>query len=510
MSEEQGGAQTSPSPVEDILRGELPPIPPERRIFVNRNLRMSAIEMIGFDMDYTLAAYRSPEFEQLCLDKTIDKLITKKAYTPRIGQIRFDPSIVQRGLAVDRLNGNILKMDRYNHVWRAFHGREPVPHERIVELYRSRVINFYGRQFAWLDTLFSLPEVSFFTDLVEAQKTGALRLGRQYQRIFEDVRECIDEAHRDDSIKAVVKADPGRHIVKDPALAHTLHRFRSGGKKLFILTNSLWDYTNAVMGYLLNDAMAEYPSWMQYFDIVAVGASKPGFFTGAQPFYEVEPDGPRAGELKPLSPQGAGFVRGRVYHGGNLVDFERLASCGGDRVLYIGDHIYGDILRSKKSSLWRTAMIIPELEAEIACTGRLATELGTLNVAESRRNDLEVRFNQIKIALGALDGALKHADEGEAPELRERHHKLRHALENLKKEHKEVTEQARTLETTIECGYSEHWGSLFREKNETTKFGTQVEDYACLYTSRVSNFAAYSPLYYFLSPRLLLPHEIHV
>ena len=35
-------------------------------------------------------------------------------------------------------------------------------------------------------------------------------------------------------------------------------------------------------------------------------------------------------------------------------------------VLYWGDHTYGDILRSKKSVGWRTAMIIPELEEEIS------------------------------------------------------------------------------------------------------------------------------------------------
>ncbi len=39
---------------------------------------------------------------------------------------------------------------------------------------------------------------------------------------------------------------------------------------------------------------------------------------------------------------------------------------GGDRVLYVGDHIYGDILRSKKSSLWRTCMVVQELERELA------------------------------------------------------------------------------------------------------------------------------------------------
>ena len=40
-------------------------------------------------------------------------------------------------------------------------------------------------------------------------------------------------------------------------------------------------------------------------------------------------------------------------------------------MLYIGDHIYGDILRSKKTLGWRTMLVVPELETEL---GTLATQ----------------------------------------------------------------------------------------------------------------------------------------
>jgi len=36
----------------------------------------------------------------------------------------------------------------------------------------------------------------------------------------------------------------------------------------------------------------------------------------------------------------------------------------GDKILYVGDHIYGDILRSKRSLGWRTCLVIPELDNE--------------------------------------------------------------------------------------------------------------------------------------------------
>jgi hypothetical protein len=47
-----------------------------------------------------------------------------------------------------------------------------------------------------------------------------------------------------------------------------------------------------------------------------------------------------------------------------------------------------------------------------------------------------------------------------------------------------------------------------KEENEESSFGSQVEDYACLYTSRVSNFLLYSPQQYFRSPRDEMAHEL--
>lgn len=48
---------------------------------------------------------------------------------------------------------------------------------------------------------------------------------------------------------------------------------READKKVFIVTNSLWDYTNVVMEYLCDT-----PDWLSYFDVVISGSSKPSFF----------------------------------------------------------------------------------------------------------------------------------------------------------------------------------------------------------------------------------------
>jgi hypothetical protein len=63
------------------------------------------------------------------------------------------------------------------------------------------------------------------------------------------------------------------------------------------------------------------------------------------------------------------------------------------------------------------------------------------------------------------------------------------------------------LERETDLAFNPHWGPMFREGNEISKFGEQVEAYACVYTSRVSNFRHYSPMHTFRSPRDRMPHE---
>jgi hypothetical protein len=64
------------------------------------------------------------------------------------------------------------------------------------------------------------------------------------------------------------------------------------------------------------------------------------------------------------------------------------------------------------------------------------------------------------------------------------------------------------IERRIDVRFHPYWGSLLKEGAEQSSFGAQVEDYACLYTSRVSNFLSYSPQQYFRSPRDVMAHEV--
>ena len=84
---------------------------------------------------------------------------------------------------------------------------------------------------------------------------------------------------------------------------------------------------------------------------------------------------------------------------------------------------------------------------------------------------------------------------------------LRRRIDQLRASQSDALSAVYDLEQDIEHAFNPFWGPLFKEGTENSRFGEQVEDYACLYTSRVSNFLAYSPFQYFRSPRDHLPHE---
>jgi 5'-nucleotidase len=475
-----------------------------RGVFVNRNLRLASVEMVGFDMDYTLAIYHQRRIEQLSFDLTLARLITAHGYPAEIGLLPYDHTFVIRGLVVDRAHGNLLKLDRFGQVGRAWHGLRPLHEEAWGRLYRNEAVRLRGDRYAWIDTLFSLPEAWAYAAIIELLEARGRPL--DYGRLYDDVREAIDSVHRDNSLKRAVRGDIARYIYRDPELGPALHRLRSGGKRLFVLTNSEWDYTQAVMSHLLDGLAPEYPTWRNYFDVVITGADKPRFFSDATPFLELD----ATSEAGLVLGEATSLDRWKVYRGGNLASLERMTGFSGDKILYVGDHIYGDILKSRKASLWRTCMVVQELEDEIRYTEGRREEISRLSEVELLRARLDDAVNQHKALLAGLERRLERETLAEAKKtaLEKQRREAKAELEKLRRALRAAVAIAETLERDVEAGFNPYWGLLFKEGHENSRFGAQVEQYACLYTSRVSNLLHLSPSQYLRSQRELMPHEM--
>jgi HAD superfamily 5'-nucleotidase-like hydrolase len=468
-----------------------------RRVFVNRNLRMAKIQAVGFDMDYTLAIYNQ-KIDALEFELTARRLVEKHGFPQVALGFKYDPEFAIRGLVIDMELGNIFKMDRHRHVCRACHGTRIVEPEQRNALYRKKLIRLSKPVYSLIDTLFSVPETHLYALAVDLLDRTGQSTPEAYQNVYRAIRDSADEIHRDGTLKKVVMADLARYVERDLDIAHTLEHLICSGKKLFIVTNSGWDYTDAMMSFLLDGVVASFPRWTDFFSVVVVDARKPDFFA-------------HRARLRPC-PQAGGDLAPKVYCGGSLTGLEIELAASGDNILYVGDHIYGDILRSKKSSTWRTAMIIPEMESELESTEAVREDLLKLDRLFLKRNDLNVELNYLQRLLMSLLNIQDLASHnGNGHETAEPLSQVARVTESNVAALKESLEKlARTMEKTefaILSRFNPHWGMLFKEGMSHTVFGEQVEDYACLYTSRITNFLSYSPLHYFQAARDKLAHE---
>src|SRR6185436_1573913 len=159
---------------------------------------------------------------------------------------------------------------------------------------------------------------------------------------------------------------------------------------------------------------------------------------------------------------------------------------------------------------WRTVMIIQEMEAEVMAHESCREEHGLLADFEERREQLEDELRYYQQSYKDIVRRLEESKESRAPAapLEAERGRIKRAVERIRGQMRVVDAELMRLEREISKQFHPYWGSLLKEANETSSFGDQVEEYACLYTSRVSNLNLYSPLQFFRSPRDLMPHEL--
>jgi len=477
----------------------------KHELFTNRDLNFDTIRVVGYDMDYTLARYRQSAIDKLTRELALKKLV-ERGYPDACVAAPLDRDFAIRGLTVDIELGNVTKMDRHGYVGRAYHGSRLLRPDERKKVYRELRLGSDKKRFVYVDTLFELPEVAIYAGLVEfADKERAA--GRDtmpsYNQIWRDVRQSVDDAHRDGTLKSVVVKDLPSFIERDDELPATLHKLRSGGKKMFLLTNSELEYTDVVMSYLLGSGNGNERDWKSYFEQIVVHAGKPGFFTAEAPLVRVKPD--EAGHSpKPHS----GYFRG-----GNQADLQELFHCEPDEVLFIGDHIYTDIVLSRKSSGWRTGLIVQELDRDLYVRRRESLKIRDVNHQTQLRGEVSRQISSMKYMHSRLQRTVereRQTEQGKRDEAVQEVDRYRleckRRLDALRQYEAELDDTLDRRDREVESSFNRYWGSVFSARHDRSHFGNQVEFFACVYTSRVSNFLYVSPAEYFHSRGGSLPH----
>ena len=450
-------------------------------VFVNRTLNLKKIKVIGFDMDYTLVRYNTEVFEELTHRLSCGKLVKDLGYPKEVLNLKFDIDRSIGGLVVDKRNGNILKLSRYGKVKTSYHGLEEIDYKKQTQIYREMAIDLSSPDFKSLDTAFAISNGVLFSQLVELKKQGAPL--PDYYQLSDDVDTTIDLVHQDGSVKSAVRKDFGRYVIKDPLVAGLLERYKDYGKKLMIITNSDFDYSKALLNYALNPYWKRHKSWEEVFDIVITLADKPRFFERQNRFLEIDI---ATGCMKNYT----GPADKGIFQGGWFGKLQNDLGVAGSEILYFGDHIYGDVVSIKKTCNWRTALILEDLKKEMEGIRKSKDIQDRIDALMDDKKKLEKDINGLDI----------RKYEGEKIS--------KHLIDSLYNRLDDINSEISSLLDTHKTFFNPYWGEVLRAGNEESRFADQVERYACLYMTRVSDLYEYSPRTYFRPPRRIMPHEI--
>lgn len=442
---------------------------------------MKKIKAIGFDMDYTLVRYKTENFERLAHKETLIKLVEVKGYPKELLDLPFQFDLVIQGLCIDKMRGNLLQTNRYGKVKIARHGTKDIPFKVQQQIYGNQVIDLNDKTIQSLDTNFSVSNGIIYSQLVDMKEAGANI--PDFETIATDIKEAIDICHSDGSIKDKVRDNISDYIIQDPELVTLLERFKRFGKKLIVITNSEFHYCKLLLDYTITPFLKEHKHWSELFEIVSVMARKPRFFTYQNDFLVIDPKTELMSNLE-------GKIVPGVYQGGWAGKLEKDLGLEGDEILYLGDHIYGDVLSIKKTFNWRTALILDPLEAEISAIHNSRPIQKEIDILMDKKEDLELLLN-------TLD--LKKNEGGEID--KEEVNKCYVEIDKVNSKISELLEKYRHH-------FNPYWGELMRAGLEESRLADQVEKYACVYMTKVSDLLQYSPRTYFRPIKRTLAHEI--
>ena len=249
-------------------------------------------------------------------------------------------------------------------------------------------------------------------------------------------------------------------------------------------------------------------AWRDLFDVTIVSARKPDFFSQAQkPLYELaDPDAGLMREVFRLE-------SGHLYAGGSARMVEKLFGCSRDEMLYVGDHIFTDLNHAQATMRWRTALVVQELEKEIEVQSSdderrqhetIVHLLGEIDHCSNLLNQLLTAQRRNHVAHA---DSCAQTDKGDA--------ELTGAMEReiaqlqMTKAHLEA--QLAPLLFHEGRSMNPHWGYMARAGfADKSHFMRQIEKYADVYTSRVSNLLHYTPEKHFQGYRQGLAHEAHL
>lgn len=358
----------NPTSLRSRLRTKGQVVSARNRVYSNSYVDLGQAEVLGFDYDYTLVDYR-PEVLHLIYDLAKTELVQEMKYPEELLEELpgFDPHFAIRGLAVDLETSWICMITFRRRVSAAFFGRERVDQEQISKTYSNPggggilPPEIRKERMRPLNDIFCSAEACLLADIVQWFKNQKIQFDPR--SVVTDVLGAIAKAHTSGKMHRAIANNLDHYLNLDgkEKLRSVLVHMKRAGKKLMLVSNSMFWYVDAGMKHVVG------ADWRSLFDIVVVSAGKPAFYTGNRPFREVST---RTGRIKfkPVT----SLEPDEVYCHGSLGELMRLTKWGsedgsvdGSKVLYLGDSVFADLVEARRLFGWTTGAVIREIRDEM-------------------------------------------------------------------------------------------------------------------------------------------------
>lgn len=330
-----------------------------------KEFRMADYDIIGFDLDGTLLRYNINNMVPLEYELLIKFLVEEKNYPRALLERKFDVNFIQKGLIIDTLRGNILKLSGDGTIIKATHGTSFLNDNEIEEIYGADrkwnvALEYINDPLsAWngpiadkLRTLldyFDLPTSLVFAhavDVLDATSMGKV-VNSDYN-IWPDLLAGLIQIYTREHFGVgksayfeALKASPEKYLLKtDERVINHLKELKTSGKALYLLTGSNIDFANFTATYALG------PQWRDLFHYVISFGKKPGFFYMQRQFLQVKNLDEVPNSEIPLNNE----LTTNCYSQGNWQQLKeslskRVLQKDSNRVrcLYVGDNLIQDV-----------------------------------------------------------------------------------------------------------------------------------------------------------------------
>ena len=342
------------------------------------------VDVIGFDIDFTLLLYNKKNMTKLIYDSLCEFLIKHKNYPDKIHYSEnkdFVDAISCKNIVIDFKRGNALKLRKDKSIIKCYHGKKELTKDEIYKIYNNgafpefKISIVYTRDFYLNIDSFQPQNLALFLVCVDLFDKGELTIIKEYEDI---IKHILDGMNYNYCIKSFEDFSTFGYyfpeIYKHPELylytkyncEELLDKLRKKGKKIFFATNSNYSYSH----YILEKVMGN--NYHNYFDLCFYKSCKPGFFQDPKEsnskcyFYNDQSEiscTEMTDDIYKKISEGNKILTGGSYV---LVElyFQKMLKKQNLKCVFVGDNMIGDCEVPSKLPNWDSIFIYDDIKLD--------------------------------------------------------------------------------------------------------------------------------------------------